>query len=137
MSGSVLDVPVTGTGEAVPPPSDPGVGGSSSPPPSADAVLVGKSAKAKRGRLKLRLRCTAVGTERCAGSLTLKLGARKLTKAYSIAAGKEVVVTLKLGAGDRRKLARKRSLKSAVTVVTNQPDGSRRTTHMGSLKLVR
>ena len=137
MGASVLDVPITGTGEAVPPPSDPGVGGSSSPPPSADAVLVGKSAKAKRGKLKLRLRCTAVGTERCAGSLTLKLGARKLTKAYSIAAGKDGFVTLKLKAGDRRKLARKRSLKSAVTVVTAQPDGTRRTTQQGSLKLLR
>jgi hypothetical protein len=142
MGGSVLDVPVSGTGEAVPPPaSDPGTGGSSNPPAqtaSADAVLVGTKTKAgKGGKLKLRLRCTTVGTDRCAGSLTLKLGKRKLTKAYSVAAGKEVVVTLKLGAGDRRKLARKRSLKSAVTVVTNQPDGSRRTTHMGSLKLVR
>jgi hypothetical protein len=124
-----------------PPPSDPGTGGSSDPPvqtASADAVLVGTKTKAgKRGKLKLRLRCTAVGADRCAGSVTLKLGKRKLTKAYSIAAGKEGVVTLKLRAADRRKLARKRSLKSAVTVVTKQADGSRRTTHRGSLKLVR
>jgi hypothetical protein len=47
------------------------------------------------------------------------------------------VVTLKLGAGDRRRLARKRSLKSRVTVVTKQPDGTRRTTQTGSHKLLR
>ena len=46
-------------------------------------------------------------------------------------------MTLKLGAGDRRNLARKRSLKSAVTVVTTQPDGTRKTTHQGSFKLLR
>ena len=82
----------------------------------------------KGGKLKLRLRCTTVGAARCAGSLTLKLGARKLTRAFSIAAGRRPLVTLKLGAGDRRRLARKRSLKSAVTVMTTQPDGTRRTT---------
>jgi hypothetical protein len=140
MAGSVLDVPITGTGDAAPPPpsSDPGTGGSPNPPPapSADAVLIGTGAKAKRGKVKLRLRCTTVGADRCAGSLTLKLGARKLTKTYSIAAGKEAFVTLKLKAGDRRKLARK-SLRSALTVVTMQPDGTRRTTHQGSFKLLR
>jgi hypothetical protein len=140
MAGSVLDVPITGTGDAAPPPpSDPGTGGSPSnppPTPSADAALVGTSAKAKRGKLKLRLRCTTVSADRCAGSLTLKLGARKLTKTYSIAAGKDAFVTLKLKPGERRKLARK-SLKSAVTVVTKQPDGTRRTTHQGSFKLLR
>ena len=78
-----------------------------------------------------------VGTARCAGSLTLRLGARKLRKAYSIAAGQKALVTLKLGAGDRRRLARRRSIRSAVTVVTTQPDGSRRTTHQGSVKLLR
>ena len=46
-------------------------------------------------------------------------------------------MTLKLGAGDRRRLARKRSLKSAVTVVTKQPDGTRRTTQQSSFKLLR
>ena len=108
------------------------------PTPSADTVLVGTSTKAgKGGKLKLRLRCTAVGTDRCAGSLTLKLGKRKLTKAYSIAAGQEGIVTLKLGAGDRRRLARKRSLKSAATVVTKQPDGTRRITQQTSVKLLR
>jgi hypothetical protein len=137
---SIVDVAITGTGEAVPPPSDPGGGGGDPPPPtpSATAVLVGTKTKAgKGGKLKLRLRCTAVGTDRCAGSLTLKIGARKLTRAYSIVAGQEKVVILKLAAGDRRKLVRKRSLKSAVTVVTKQPDGTRRTTQTGSHKLVR
>jgi hypothetical protein len=138
--GSVLDVPITGTGEAVPPPasSDPGGGNTSQATPSATAVLVGSKTKAgKGGKLKLRLRCTAVGADRCAGSLTLKLGKRKLTRAYSIAAGKQAVVTLKLASGDRRRLARKRSLRSAVTVVTTQPDGTRKTTQKGSHKLVR
>ena len=145
MGGTVLDVPITGTGESVPPASNQGGGGSSNsgggqppPTPSADTVLVGTSTKAgKGGKLKLRLRCTAVGTDRCAGSLTLKLGKRKLTKAYSIAAGQEGIVTLKLGAGDRRRLARKRSLKSAATVVTKQPDGTRRITQQTSFKLLR
>ena len=101
-------------------------------------MLVGTRTKAgKGGKLKLRLRCATVNAGRCAGSLTLKLGARKLTKTFSITAGKELVVTLKLGAGDRRKLARKRSLKSAVTVVTTQPDGTRKTTHQSSFKLLR
>jgi hypothetical protein len=133
-------VPITGTGDAVAPPSSNQGGGGSPPPPtpSADTVLVGTSVKAgKGGKLKLRLRCTAVGTDRCAGSLTLKLGKRKLTKAYSVAAGQEAFVTVKLGAGERRRLARKRSLKSAVTVVTKQPDGTRRTTQQSSVKLLR
>ncbi len=140
MGATVVEVPITGTGESVPPPSsDPGGGGGPPPPtPSADTVLVGTSTKAgKGGKLKLRLRCTAVATDRCAGSLTLKLGKRKLTKAYSIAAGQQGIVTLKLGAGDRRRLARKRSLKSVVTVVTKQPDGTRRTTQQSSFKLRR
>ena len=46
-------------------------------------------------------------------------------------------MTLKLGAGDRRKLARKRSLQSAVTVVTTQPDGTLKTTHQSAFKLLR
>ena len=145
LAGSSVGVAVSGTGDPVTPPAgNQGGGGASNtnpdppaPTPSADAVLVGTSTKVKRGKLKLRLRCTAVATDRCAGSLTLKIGARKLTKAYSIAAGKDAVVTLKLGAGDRRRLAKKRSLKSAVTVLTTQPDGTRRTTHQGAFKLLR
>jgi hypothetical protein len=140
MGAAVVDVPITGTGDAVAPPSSNQGGGGTPPPPtpSADTVLVGTSVKAgKGGKLKLRLRCTAVGTDRCAGSLTLKLGKRKLTKAYSVAAGQEAFVTVKLGAGDRRRLARKRSLKSAVTVVTKQPNGTRRTTQQSSGKLLR
>jgi hypothetical protein len=131
LAGSSVDVAVTGAGDPAPqPPGD--QGGSSNPPPtptpSADAVLLGTSTKAgKGGKLKLRLRCTTVAAARCLGSVKLKVGARKLTKAFSIVAGKEAVVTLKLGAGDRRKLTRRRSLKSAVTVVTRQPDGTSRT----------
>jgi hypothetical protein len=41
-----------------------------------------------------------------------------------------------LSAADRRRLTRKRSLKSAVTVVTTQPDGSRLTTHQGAFRLL-
>lgn len=143
IGGSTLDVPVTGTGN--PAPSPPG-GGSNPPPnhpqpaptPSADAVLIGSSTKARKGgKLKLRVRCAVVGATECQGSLTLKLGSRKLKRTFRIAAGKQAVVNLKLGAGDRRRLARKRSLRSAVTVVTTQPDGTRRTTHQGAFKLLR
>jgi hypothetical protein len=146
IAGSIVDVPVSGTGDPVPPPpASQGGGGSAStdplplpPAPSAVAVLVGTSTKARKGgRLKLRLRCTTVGAARCTGSLTLRLGARKLKKAYSIAAGKEALVRIRLGAADRRRLARRRSIRSAVTVITRQPDGSRRTTHQRSLKLLR
>jgi hypothetical protein len=146
LAGSSVDVAVTGTGDPAPqPPVDPGAGGGSTnantnppQPSSAAAIVVGTRTKAgKGGKLKLRLRCATVNAGSCVGSLTLKLGARKLTKRFAIAAGKELVVTLKLGAGDRRKLARKRSLKSAVTVVTTQPDGTRKTTHQSSFKLLR
>ena len=142
LAGASYVLAITGTGDPAPQPPSGGTntdpGPPAAPPSSATAVLVGTSTKAgKGGKLKLRLRCTTVNAARCDGSVTLKLGARKVTKAYSIAAGKEALVTLKLGAGDRRRLARKRSLKSAVTVVTTQPDGTRRTTHQGSLKLKR
>jgi hypothetical protein len=141
LAGSFVDVAITGTGDPAPQP--PASGGSANPdtnpqPSSAEAVLVGTRTKAaKNGKLKLRLRCATVNAGSCVGSLTLKLGARKLKKSFTIASGKELVVTLKLGAGDRRKLARKRSLSSAVTVVTTQPDGTRKTTHQGSFKLLR
>lgn len=141
LAGSFVDVAIAGTGDPVLQP--PAGGGSTNAdanpqPSSAEAMLVGTRTKAgKSGKLKLRLRCTTVNAGSCKGSLTLKLGARKLTKSFTIAAGKELVVTLKLSAGDRRKLARKRSLQSAVTVVTTQPDGTLKTTHQGSFKLLR
>jgi hypothetical protein len=144
LAGSSLDVAVTGTGQAPPPPGNSGGGDPppSDPPPSpppassASAVVLGTGAKAaKTGKVKLRLRCQAAGIARCAGTLTLRIGARKLTRRYSIAAGKEGLVTLKLAAGDRRKLAQRRSLRSSVSVVTTQGDGSRRTTHTGAFKL--
>jgi hypothetical protein len=148
LAGSSVAVAITGTGEAPPPPAgqNDGGGGSSTndppppppppPSPSAAAVVVGTSAKAaKGGKVKLRLRCAAVGLARCAGTLTLKIGARKLTRTYSIAAGKDGLVTLKLAAGDRRKLIKRRSLSSTVSVITAQGDGSRRATHSAAFKL--
>jgi hypothetical protein len=146
LAGSSVGVAVTGTGEAPPPPGGQHSGGGdpppSDPPPppppasSASAVVLGTGAKAaKTGKVRLRLRCQAAGIARCAGTLTLRIGARKLTRTYSIAAGQEGLVTIKLAAGDRRKLARRRSLKSSVSVVTTQGDGSRRTTHTGAFKL--
>jgi hypothetical protein len=142
LAGSFVDVAVTGTGDPVPQaPANPGgsTNANTNPQPSsAEAVLIGTRTRAgKGGKLKLRLRCATVNAGSCTGSLTLKLGARKLKKSFTIAAGKDLVVTLKLGAGDRRKLTRKRSLSSAVTVVTTQPDGTRKTTHQGSFKLLR
>lgn len=142
LAGSSVDVTVIGTGEATAPPAGQNGGGGTppnDPPPpasSAAAVVVGTGAKAaKGGKVKLRLRCAAVGVARCTGSLMLKLGARRLTRSYSIAAGKEGLVTLKLAAGERRRLAKRRSLTSSVSVITTQGDGSRRTTHTGAFKL--
>ena len=43
---------------------------------------------------------------------------------------------LRLAPGDRRRLAKRRSLRSAVTLVTTQPDGSKKTTHQGALRLL-
>jgi hypothetical protein len=143
-----LVVPVAGAGQARPvdpivpddpadpgsPPADPG-----SPPPQASATttLLGLSSRAKaNGRFSVRLRCAAAGAPRCSGVVTLRLGAKRLSRVFAIAAGRTATVKLRLAKGDRRKLSR-RALRSAVTVVTAQPDGSRRTTHKTTLKLLR
>jgi hypothetical protein len=105
---------------------------------SASARLLGSSTRARTtGQFTVRLRCEAVGAPRCAGSLALKLGARRLSHPFSIAAGGEAVVRLRLSPGDRRRLAKRRSLRSAVTLVTTQPDGSRRTTDQRPFVLLR
>jgi hypothetical protein len=137
-----VQVPITGTGQALPPA---GQGTPTVPvtPPqaqvaSATVALLGVSTRARTGgRFTLRLRCEAVAAPQCAGAVTLKLGARRVSRPFSILAGRDAVVKLRLSAADRRRLARKRSLKSAVTVITTQPDGTRRTTHQGAFKLLK
>jgi hypothetical protein len=144
LAASSVAVAITGTGEEAPAASNPP--SSQSPPPqttqdpppasSATASLIGVGTRARRnGRFAVRLSCAATAAARCAGVVTLKLGARSLSKPFAIAAGRTATVSLRLAKADRRKLAKRRSLTSLVTVVTTQPDGSRRTTHSGSFKL--
>ena len=137
-------VAVTGRGEApaqAVPPVPPVVADPAPDPataPQAAARLLGTSTRAReRGRFAVRLRCVTIAAPRCKGALTIALGPRRLTRGFSIAAGRKAVVRLRLSRADRRRLTRRRSLRSAVTLVTAQPDGSRRTTHEAVLRLKR
>ncbi len=106
---------------------------------SAHAFLLRTSSRAARsGRFEVRLACKAVNAVGCAGKVTLKLSKkRKLSRSFVVIAGKRTVVTLRLSRRDRARLAQRRSIRSAVTIVTRQPDGSRTTTHTGGFKLRR
>ena len=123
-----LDVPVSGTGE--------GLVGADEPPAavqplpqvaSASTKVLGASTKARK--LQVRLRCATVAAPRCAGAVKLRIGKRKLSRAFSIRAGRDGSVKVVLKTRPSRI--------SRVTVVTRQPDGTRSTTYHGPLKVRR
>ena len=124
-----------------PPPAAPPVAEppASAPAASASVSLLGTSSRAARsGRFTVRLACKAVNATGCAGKVTLKLSkTRKLSRSFAVKAGKRAVVKLRLSKRDRLRLTQRRSIRSAVTIVTRQPDGSRTTTHTASFKLRR
>ena len=123
--------PVAPSADPAPPPAPP------APQAWATTTLLSASARTEAGgRFSVRLRCETVAATRCAGALKLRLGARRLSRAFSIAAGGKALVRLRLSPGDRRRLAKRGSLRSAVTLVTTQPDGSKKTTHQGALRLL-
>ena len=124
-------------GPVAPPPTPPSNATAPAPQASATTALLGVSRAKAGGQFSVRLRCETVGAARCEGVVTVKLGSRRLSRAFTIAAGREVVVRLRLARPDRRRLAKRRSLRSALTLVTAQPDGTKRTTHQGAIQLRR
>ncbi len=123
-----LDVPVSGAGEAPPVTVQP----QPQPQPqpivaSATARVVGITTRA--ATLHVRVRCATVAAPRCAGAVKLRIGKRKLTRSFSVKAGGQA--TLKV------RLKQRATRISVVTVITRQPDGTRTTTHHGPLKVRR
>jgi len=94
------------------------------------------------GRVRARLRCPrGVRTLGCKGTLQLRLGSRSAKKSrsrkvrYKIKAGKRKTVTLRLSAGDVRKLRRGRKTRGILTSVEMGRKGPKTTIRNPRLRL--
>jgi hypothetical protein len=89
------------------------------------AVRTGAVRVRAAGNVPLRIACPATTTT-CAGKMTLRRTtgnhARLGTKAFTIAGGKTLVVTVKLSAANRRLLKRRHTLRVAVTLTGRDGD---------------
>jgi hypothetical protein len=86
----------------------------------------------RRGRVKIKVRCSAASTENCKGTLsltakvkrkTLKLGKKK----FNIAPGKTKSVLVKISKKGRKLIKRKRKLKASATAKAKASAGKTKT----------
>jgi hypothetical protein len=131
-------------GAATNPGGAPPPAGAATPAATIVAGAVSSTAlTAKRGKVAVRVRCTAGGPA-CAGRLTLrtrakvKLGTRKArvitlarTVKYSLPAGRSKTVTLTLGLDGKRLVARRRTQKVTLTL---KPDAGKAPTRTLTLR---
>jgi Ca2+-binding RTX toxin-like protein len=91
-------------------------------------VLVATT-KAKRGVVRIPLRCSAYSTDGCKGTLTLKVGKRTLgTKAFGRPHGAKATIKVKLSNNGRQLLRKKRAL--SATAALSMKDASGQVTRM-------
>ena len=91
-------------------------------------VLVTKT-KAKRGVVRIPLRCSAYSTDGCNGTLTLKAGKTTLgTKAFGPTYGAKATVKVKLSKKGRKLLRKKRALNA--TAALSMKDATGQVTRM-------
>lgn len=94
--------------------------------------------RARRGRARVRLRCTTNGPRRCHGVLTLHNRRGLLARrAFAIRAGRRTSLTLRLSRTARRRLARGRMVSGRLLAHTRQTDGRARITHECRVEVLR
>jgi hypothetical protein len=126
-----LGVPLGGPGGG---PGDGGPGGGPGQGPKATASLVGsrRLRMDRKGRVKVRVRCSGDTGSRCNGSLRIfrrrnaRAGARTLgRRTFSIAADRTRVVRVKLNRKTRRQVIRRRKLRATLRVDGSDSTGAR------------
>jgi hypothetical protein len=119
---AALGVPVSATALANPP---------AAPAPvvrSALATLRDSSVRARaRGVLRPRVTCAATNLATCEGTLTLRIGSRRLTAPFSVPTGKTAQLRLRVPKAQLRRLTRRGFLIATATTRTTQPTGPAKT----------
>ncbi len=75
--------------------------------------VLSKSLKLKKGKVKIRVRCTAPAAQRCKGRVGLRTRTKKpkslASRKVNIKGGKKSTVTLKLSRKARKRVSKKRN----------------------------
>lgn len=105
-------------------------------PASAQARVVSKRVRVRRGRVRIVVRCQTSRVARCRGTLRIGPRGRFGAAAVNVRAGKRAAVTVRLTRAARRALARKGRLRATAVVRTRNP-GARDATHRAGLLMLR
>jgi hypothetical protein len=98
--------------------------------PYAGATVVTKKAKVRRGRVKLKVRCSSTAATSCTGTLRLTAKVKKRTRklgsrSFKIASGKSKVLTVKLTKPARKLLASRKHLTATARTSSTDARGGK------------
>jgi CSLREA domain-containing protein len=98
--------------------------------PYAGATVVTKKAKVRKGRVKLKVRCSSTAAKSCTGTLRLTARVKKHTRklgsrSFEIASGKSKVVTVKLTKSARKLLSKRKHLTATARTSSTDARGGK------------